>query len=172
MAAAETRNAREDLDSLVRQISSQLVAANGSAASAPAADVPRPNLRVIEARPGNRPELAAALEAIGRAADLMDARTEQLARTEQRGRQAEERAEALGRDLALLEQRWRASQEEAQRERTRADEVERRSAELLAKTQAMLTEASERLVAAEKRAEQAEASLTELQTCILERLRF
>lgn len=158
---------REKLDSLARQIASQL-STNGSSRPGLA---PRPS----PSRHGTsniKPELAAAVEAIARAAELMGERDEQIAASEIRAQEQDERIEAISRQLAQTETRLRAALDEAQREHNRAEDLERRSNELLDRTQGMLTEASERLVAAETRAEHSEESLNHLQAFIMERLRF
>ncbi len=167
MNKPDTVAGREKLDSLARQIASQL-STNGS---------PRPALapRPAASRNGSstiKPELAAAIEAIARAADLMSERDEQISASEVRAQEQDGQIDALSRQLAQTETRLRAALDEAQREHNRADDLERRSNELLDRTQAMLTEASERLVAAETRAEHSEESLNQLQAFILERLTF
>lgn len=167
MNRPDTVAGREKLDSLARQIASQL-STNGS---------PRPALapRSSPSRSGSsniRPELASAIEAIARAAELMGERDEQISASEIRAQEQDERIDTLSRQLAQTETRLRAALDEAQREHNRAEELERRSNELLDRTQAMLTEASERLVSAETRAENSEESLNHLQAFILERLRF
>jgi predicted nucleic acid-binding Zn-ribbon protein len=168
MTTADIRAGREKLDSLARQIASQLSAT--SPVRAPSTT--RPTIGRHPAATAVRPELAAALDAIARAADLMGARQEQITVSERRAQDFADRIETLARQLADTEGRLRAAQDEAQRERLRAEDLERRSAELLEKTQGMLTEASERLLAAERRAEQSEDGLNQLQSFILERLRF
>lgn len=167
MGTPDTIAGREKLDSLARQIASQL-SANGSSRPAPGS---RPSPPHHESSTG-KPDLAAAIETIARAAELMGERDAQISASEAYAQEQDERIDALSRQLAQAQTGLRAALDEAQRERNRADELERRSNELLDRTQAMLTEASERLVAAESRAEQAEDGLNHLQTVILERLRF
>lgn len=167
MNRPDTAAGREKLDSLARQIASQL-STNGSARPSPAS---RPSVSRQESS-NIKPELAAAIEAIARAADLMGERDEQISASEVRAQEQDERIDELSRQLAQTETRLRAALDEAQREHNRGDDLERRSNELLDRTQAMLTEASERLVAAETRADHSEESLNHLQAFILERLRF
>ncbi len=167
MNKPETVAGREKLDSLARQIASQL-SANGSPRQA-LASRPSPSRQGSSAL---KPELAAAIEAIARAAELMNERDEQISSAEVRAQEQDGQIDALSRQLAQTETRLRAALDEAQREHNRAEDLERRSNELLDRTQAMLTEASERLVGAETRAEQSEESLNQLQAFILERLRF
>lgn len=169
MSTPDTIAGREKLDSLARQIASQLSTNGAPRHALPLAPRPSPPRHVSSTI---KPELAAAIEAIARAAELMGERDEQISASEVRAQEQDERIDALSRQLAQTEMRLRATLDEAQRERNRADDLERRSNELLDRTQAMLTEASERLVAAENRAEHSEESLNQLQAFILERLKF
>lgn len=116
--------------------------------------------------PKPKPELATVLDLVVRAAGVMHSHQEHAARTESRALEAETRLDAAVRQIADLEARLRASGEDAERERMRAEDLRNRSAELIEKTQAMLNEASERLLAAEWRADQAEESFATLRDAV------
>jgi chromosome segregation ATPase len=157
---------QDELGDLARQIASQLKP-DGAARSE---NVLRPSFQRQSAQPATRPEQVAALNAIVKAADLIGARQEQLQATERRATEAEEQVVALRRQINDLEMKLRTALDLAQRERKRAEDLEQRSAEMLDRTQAMLTDASEQLAASEKRANQAEDYLANLQSLIRDRL--
>ena len=155
---------QDELGDLARQIASQLKPDGASRAE----NVLRPKFQRPQSQ-ATRPEQVAALNAIVKAADLMGSRNEQLLMTERRAHDAEEQVLMLRRQMNDLEVKLRTALDLAQRERKRAEDLEQRSAEMLDRTQAMLTEAGEQLAASEKRAEQAEEYLATLQTVIRER---
>ena len=96
----------------------------------------------------------------------MNAHQDHASRTEIRATEAEQRLEAAVRQIAELEARLVSSEDEADRERVRADDLKSRSTELIEKTQAMLNEASARLHEAEWRAEQADESFATLREAL------
>lgn len=132
-----------------------------------ASNVGRPALKPSLSRPPlPKPELSSVLDVIARAAELMHSHQDQAGRTETRATEAEKRLEHAVRQIAELENRLRAASDEADRERARADDLKTRSAELIEKTQGMLNEASERLLAAEWRADQAEENFSTLRDAV------
>ncbi len=162
MAAPDgSTNASETLTPLVRQLASQLRATRSSTAVARS---------FPEREAASRPALRSTLDAIAKAAERSNAREEAIALMEGRLREAEALLSAQAARMSDAEGKLRASQDEARRERARADELQRRSTELLEKTQGMLSEAGERLSAAESRAENAEADLDYLKDFVRERL--
>ena len=116
--------------------------------------------------PGRRTELSSVLDLVTRAAELMHSHQDQAARTQSHAVETERRLEAAVARIAELEDRLRASEDEADRERARADDLKARSADLIEKTQTMLNEASEQLLAAESRAEQADESFLTLREAV------
>ena len=151
----------EGLTPLVRQLASQLRASRSG--SAVAKTFPR---REHEARPG----LKLSLDTISAMADQRRSDRETIAGLERTAAEQATRIAGLSADIEDSEARLRASTEEARRERARADDLERRSTELLERTQQLLTEASERLFDAETRADASGADLQHLTTVIQERL--
>ncbi|MDB5559511.1 MAG: hypothetical protein JWQ36_2445 [Enterovirga sp.] len=151
----------ETLTPLVRQLADQLRAT-------------RSGMAVAKSFPDReasvRPALRSTLDAIAKAAERSQARQEAIALLENRLKESEAMLSAQGARLADAEGKLRASQDEARRERARADDLQRRSSELLEKTQSMLSEAGDRLSAAETRAESAEADLEYLKNFVRERL--
>ena len=151
--------ATEPLTPLVRQLASQLRASR----TAIAKSFPEREVTV-------RPHLRATLEIVTKAAEQANARDEAIERLKTRldeveGRLATQAAHLLDADCAL-----RSAQDDIRRERARADDSERRSTDLLDKTQAMLSDAGDRLAAAESRAEAAEGDLAYLKSFVRERL--
>lgn len=112
------------------------------------------------------PQLPAILEMVSRAATVSGQRRDRADQMEDRAVAAEERIAALTRQFAELEERLRVAHEEADRERTRAEDLGRRSSELIKKTQAMLTDANDRREVAEWRARQAEESFAALKSAV------
>jgi imidazolonepropionase-like amidohydrolase len=161
LSDGHTPSATETLTPLVRQLADQLRATRS--ATVVAKSFP-------EREAAARPALRGTLDAIAKAAERNHARQEAIGLLEGRLKEAEALASAQAARLAEIEGKLRASQDEAQRERARADELQRRSTELLEKTQAMLTEAGDRLSVAETRAESAEADLDYLKNFVRDRL--
>ena len=122
--------------------------------------------------PNPKPELSAVLDLISRAAELLDSHRDHASRTEIRADEAEHRLEAANRQISDLEAKLRIADEEAGRERSRAEDYKLRSTELIEKTQAMLDEASERLLAAEWRAEQSDESFATLRHAVESRFGY
>ena len=112
------------------------------------------------------PQLPAILEMVSRAATVSGQRRDRADHMEERATAAEERVAVLTRQFAELEDRLRVAHEEADRERTRAEDLGRRSSELIKKTQAMLTDANDRREVAEWRARQAEESFATLKSAV------
>jgi chromosome segregation ATPase len=158
---AGNAGASETLTPLVRQLASQLRASRSGSAIAKS---------FPEREAAARPALRSTLDAIAKAAERSNARQETIAALESRLQEAEATLSAQSARLADTESKLRSFQDEARRERARADELQRRSTELLDKTQEMLSEAGERLSAAEARAEAAEADLDYLKNFVRERL--
>lgn len=153
--------AAENLTPLVRQLASQLRATRSGSAivrSFPERDA------------ASRPDLRPTLDAVKRASEQNQARQEAISLLRQRLEEAEARLAAQSQQLAESESRLRGATDEARRQRGRADELERRSTELLDKTQEMLTDAGQRLQAAEARSEGAESDLAYLKDFIRDRL--
>lgn len=155
----------DELGDLARQIASQLKPDGGMRPE----NVLRPTFQ-RQSGQATRPEQVAAMNAIVKAADLMGSRHEQVLLSERRAQDAEEQVTLLRRQLNDVESKLRTALDLAQRERKRAEDLEQRSAEMLDRTQSMLSDASEQLVSAEKRATQAEEYLASLQSLIRERL--
>ncbi|MDB5560551.1 MAG: hypothetical protein JWQ36_3485 [Enterovirga sp.] len=153
---------QDELGDLARQIASQL-----KNESAGPENVLRPNFHRPQAP---RPDQVAAINAIVKASESMTARREQVLIAERRAADAEDKVEALKRHLIETEDRLTAALDQLDRERRHSEELERRSAEMLDRTQAMITDACDRLQASEKRASMAEEYLVTLQTMIRERL--
>ena len=151
----------ETLTPLVRQLASQLRASRSGFAVAKS---------FPEREAAQRPDLKGTLEAIAKAAERSNARQEAVGLLKTRLEEAEGRLAAQSAALADTEGQLRAALDEARLQRARADELERRSIELLEKTQGMLTDAGERLLAAEARAESAEGDLAFLKDFVRERL--
>lgn len=160
MTATE-RPASEPLTPLVRQLASQLRASRTG--SAVAKSFP-------ERDAAGRPHLNNTIETIRKAADNNDVRLDTIERLKTRMEELEARLATQAAHLLDTESALRSAQDDTRRERARADDFERRSNDLLDKTQAMLSDAGERLLAAEARAENAEADLTFLKSFIQERL--
>ena len=155
---------QDELGDLARQIASQIKTETPAQRNP---NIVRPS---FARTPAPRPEQVAALNAIVKAADLIGARQEQIAISERRAQEAEELVQTLRRTLQETEDNLRAALEVGQRERRRAEDLERRSAELMDRNQAVVAEAGARLDVAEKRADLAEDYLATLQTLIRERL--
>jgi hypothetical protein len=158
---SESTARQDDLGDLARQIASQLKTDPNRSENVLRPAFPRP--------PAPRPEQVAAINTLVKASDTLGARKEQVVIAERRAQDAEDKAEALKRHLVETEDRLTAALDQLDRERKRNEELERRSAEMLDRTQAMITDASERLNSAEKRASLAEEYLVTLQTMIRER---
>ncbi len=161
-STARQQDRQDELGDLARQIASQLK----NDPNRPE-NVLRPNFPRL---PAPRPDQVAAINAIMKASESMTTRKELVQITERRAQEAEDRVEALKRHLIETEDRLTATLDQLDRERKRNEELERRSAEMLDRTQAMITDASERLQSSEKRASLAEEYLVTLQTMIRERL--
>lgn len=151
--------AAEPLTPLVRQLASQLRASRTAVAKS-----------FPEREVAARPHLRDTLDIIRRAAEQASARQETIGRLTVRvddveGRLATQAAHLLDADSAL-----RSAQDDIRRERARVEDSERRSKDILEKTQAMLSDAGERLAAAEARAEAAESDLAYLKNFVRERL--
>ena len=159
---SESTARQEDLGDLARQIASQLRTEPNRVENVVRPNFPRPQ--------SPRPDQVAAMNAIVKAGESLGARKEQIAIMERRIQDAEDRVEALKRHLVETEDKLTGALDQVDRERRRNQELERRSAEMLDRTQAMITDASERLQASEKRASLAEEYLASLQTMIRERL--
>lgn len=151
----------ETLTPLVRQLASQLRASRSGFAIAKS---------FPERDAAKRPDLKGTLEAIATAADRSNARQEAVELLKARLEEADAKLATQSAALTDAEGQLRAALDEARLQRARADELERRSIELLEKTQGMLTDAGERLLAAETRAESAESDLTFLKDFVRERL--
>ena len=158
---SEATARQDELGDLARQIASQL-----RIEPPRSENVVRPNFPRVSA---TRPEQVAAMNAIVRAADQMGVRKEQITVAVRRAQEAEEKIETLKRQISDTEDRLAATADLLEAERKRVTELERRSAEMLDRTQAMITDASERLQISEKRAAVAEEYLGTLQTLIRER---
>ena len=154
-------HAPETLTPLVRQLAEQLRASRSGTVVAKA--FPE---REAEARPA----LRSTLDAIAKAAERNQARQEAIALLESRLKESEAVSSAQAVRLSEAEAKLRTAQDEARRERARADDLQRRSTELLEKTQSMLSEAGDRLASAEARAESAEADLEYLKNFVRDRL--
>lgn len=151
----------EPLTPLVRQLASQLRASR--AGTAVAKSFPE---REAAARPHLRDtvdRIKSVVEAIQHRDDAVERLKARLDEVE--GKLATQAAHLLDTESAL-----RSAQDDIRRERARADEAERRSGDLLEKTQAMLSDAGERLLAAEARADSAESDLAFLKDFVKERL--
>ena len=144
--------ASEPLTPLVLQLASQLRASRTGSAMAKS---------FPEREAESRPHLRDTLERIKSAADQSAVWPP-----------ASSVREAVAQAAHLLdtESSLRSSQDDIRRERARADDFERRSHDLLDKTQAMLSDAGDRLAAAEARAEAAENDLAFLKDFVKERL--
>lgn len=158
--------ADERLSDLASQIARMRDEGKPLRASSFGRSAPPPSPAPAKTLAAMRPELSSVLELITRAADLMNAHQDHASRTEVRATEAEQRLEAAVRQIAELEARLRSSEEDADRERARADDFKTRSTDLIEKTQAMLNEASERLLEAEWRAEQADESFATLRNAV------
>lgn len=158
---ANDRPASEPLTPLVRQLASQLRASRTG--SAVAKSFP-------ERDAAGRPHLNETIETIRKAAENSGARQDTIERLKVRLEEVEARLATQAAHLLDTESALRSAQDDIRRERARADDFERRSNDLLEKTQAMLSDAGERLVAAESRAEAAEADLHFLKSFVQERL--
>lgn len=144
-----------------------------------------------------RPDLAPALDAVVRAAELirsaqeraevaelqarrfaeqgaakLKAAEEEIAKLRERAETAEERLENVtGRAaerLADADQEMRATRDELRREEQRANHAESRVAEQMATSQAMLKDANDRVFAAETRALEAKEDLSYVENYIRE----
>ena len=163
MIAQPDRNAAADdaLTPLVRQLASQLRATRSGAVLA----------KTFPQRDSaSRPQLRTTLDTITHVSDQRRAHRELIAAQERKLDEHERRIETLAGQFADVEAKLRAALDDSRHQRARADDLERRSADLLAKTQQMLTEAGERLQAAEVRAASATDDLGYLNDFIQERL--
>lgn len=112
------------------------------------------------------PQLPAILEMVSRAATVSGQRRDRADLMEDRAMAAEERFSVLSAQYGEIETRLRVALEEAERERTRAEDLGRRSAELIKKTQAILNDANDRREVAEWRARQAEEGFATLKAAV------
>ena len=163
MTASPDRKAlaSETLTPLVRQLASQMRATRSGSAV----------VKIFPQREAAaRPELRSTLATIAQAADHRRALQERVAQQDRSLDEQDARIAALTAELEDASERLASAQDETRRERARADDFERRSAELVDKTQHMLTDAGERLLAAEERADSAAGDLTYLKDFIQDRL--
>jgi hypothetical protein len=109
------------------------------------------------------PDVGMGTDIISRAGALIVAQRQHAAVLEQRAAEAEARLGAAVQRIAATELQLRSAMEELGRERDR-------SGELLRETQAMLDEASHRLVAAEARSEALHSALDTLLDTVEQRL--
>ena len=109
------------------------------------------------------PDIGIGTDIISRAGALIVAQRQHAAVLEQRAAEAEARLGAAVQRIAATELQLRSALEELARERDR-------SGELLRETQAMLDEASHRLVAAEARSDGLHIALTTLLDTVEQRL--
>jgi hypothetical protein len=128
-------------------------------AAAPGA---RPNLTVVPPRT----DLPALLSMISRVSTLLGMHKERADTMEKRAIAAEDLLKAANRRIAEVEIKLRSALDEARLERERASDVQKRSNEVVEKTRAMLTEAGERMRAAEGRAERAEGNFGTLRNAL------
>lgn len=156
-----TAPASEPLTPLVRQLASQLRASRTGSAVA----------KSFPEREGAVPSsLKDTLDRIRVAAEQSKGRQDTIERLKARLDEVESKLATQAAHLLDTESALRSAQDDTRRERARADEFERRSEELLNKTQAMLSDAGDRLNQAESRAEAAEADLSFLKEFVQERL--
>jgi chromosome segregation ATPase len=114
----------------------------------------------------SRPRQLAAINQIGRAAEQIRKLQELGALAERRAGEAEENIQPLKRLLAEKEDRLVAALDAVLHERKRYQDLERRSADMLDRAQAMIAEADQRIQASEKRASVAEEHLEALQAAV------
>lgn len=163
MTASPERSAfaNETLTPLVRQLASQMRATRSGSAV----------VKIFPQREANaRPALRGTLDTIAQALELRRSLRERIAEQEQDLEEREARIAALEAGLSQAAEHLAAARDETRRERARADDFERRSSELIDKTQHILTDAGERLADAEERAESAAGDLTYLKDFIQDRL--
>lgn len=118
----------------------------------------------------SKTELPGLLSIISRASGLLAAQRERTETMEKRALIAEEQLKSTTRRLADVEIKLRATSEDLKAERARAGDVQKRSNEVVEKTRAMLSEASERLRVAEARAERAETSFSTVRAALEQQL--
>lgn len=118
----------------------------------------------------SKTELPSLLGIISRASTLLTAQRDRSDSMEKRALTAEELLKAANRRLADVEIKLKAVTEDLKAERARAADVQKRSNEVVEKTRSMLNEASERLRAAEARAERAETSFSTVRGALEQQL--
>lgn len=118
----------------------------------------------------SKSELPGLLGIISRASGLLSAQKDRGDTMEKRALAAEEQLKAANRRIADTEIKLRAATEDLKAERARAADVQKRSNEVVEKTRSMLAEASERLRAAEARAERAETSFSTVRSALEQQL--
>lgn len=105
-------------------------------------------------------DLPALLGMVTRVATLLSSQRDRADLWEKRHGATEEQLKIANAKIVDLDVRLKTALDEAKAERTRAAEIHRRSAEVVEKTRAMLTDASTRLKSAEARADRAEDSFS------------
>jgi predicted nucleic acid-binding Zn-ribbon protein len=148
---------------MLQEQDSDRVVESGTNAVAISRMMPTPILTAPNRVVRPEPDIAPANDIISRAGALIVAQRQHAAVLEQRAAEAEARLGAAVQRIAATELQLRSALEELQRERDR-------SGELLGQTQAMLDEASDRLVAAEARAEALHGALSTLLDVVEHRL--
>lgn len=155
------------------QAAVKIDASGGAAGSAQVVRLntdPRPKQPVRADQPAGAPalpsQLPAILEIVSRAATVSGQRKDRAAIMEDRALAAEERVAQMTVHVADAEARMRSAVEDMERERLRAEDLGRRSAELIKRTQAMLSDANDLRLAAEWRAAQAEESFATLRAAV------
>ena len=118
----------------------------------------------------SKSELPNLLSIISRASGLLTAHKDRADTMEKRALAAEEQLKTSNRRLADTEIKLRAATEDLKGERVRAADVQKRSNEVVEKTRSMLNDASERLRAAEARAERAETSFSTVRSALEQQL--
>ena len=118
----------------------------------------------------SKSELPGLLGIISRASGLLTAQKDRGDTMEKRALAAEEQLKGTNRRLADVEIKLRAATEDLKTERARAAEVQKRSNEVVERTRSMLNDASERLRAAEARAERAETSFSTVRGALEQQL--
>ena len=128
----------------------------------PAGGGARPKLVESQAKS----DLPGLLSIISRVANLLAAHRDRGDLWEKRHAATDEQLKASGAKIIDLEVKLKAATDEAKIERARAADIHRRSAEMVEKTRAMLTDASQRLKAAESRAEKAESGFATIRDAV------
>jgi chromosome segregation ATPase len=111
-------------------------------------------------------ELPTLLGIISRASSHLATQKDRADHFEKRALAAEELLKAANRKVAELEIKLRSAREEVKVEKDRAAEIKKRSGEVVDKTRSMMSEALERLRAAESRAERAENGFSAIRNAL------